>query len=62
MLNEQPTLITIQELCEQLIIGRNAAYQLLRSGELKCFRMNRTWKIPQQAVTDYLQRKTKLIL
>lgn len=62
MLNEQPSLITVHELCEQLMIGRNAAYQLLRSGELKCFRMNRTWKIPQQAVTEYLQRKSKLIL
>lgn len=62
MINEQSTLITIPELCEQLMIGRNAAYQLLRSGDLKCFRMNRIWKIPQQAVTEYLQRKSNLTL
>ena len=61
MINEQSTLITIPELCEQLRIGRNAAYQLLRSGELKCFRLNRIWKIPQQSVTEYLQRKSNLI-
>ena len=61
MINEQSTLITIPELCEQLMIGRNAAYQLLRSGELKCFRLNRIWKIPQQSVTEYLQRKSNLI-
>ncbi len=60
MINEEPALITVQELCEQLMIGRNAAYQLLRSGDLKCFRMNRIWKIPQQSVTEYLQRKSNL--
>lgn len=60
MINEEAALITVQELCEQLMIGRNAAYQLLRSGDLKCFRMNRIWKIPQQSVTEYLQRKSNL--
>ena len=42
--NDLTTLITVDELCELLMIGRNAAYQLLNSGKIKCFRINRIWK------------------
>ena len=40
-------LITVEELCDILHIGKNAAYKLLASGKLKCFRMSRAWKIPR---------------
>lgn len=49
MENESADLITIEELCDILLIGRNAAYQLLSSGKIKCFRINRIWKIPEKA-------------
>ena len=52
--NLNSELITIDELCEALMIGKNAAYKLLASGELKCFRLNRVWKIPKQCVADYV--------
>lgn len=55
MLNaEMTSIITIEELCEQLMIGRNMAYKLLASGKIKAFRIGKTWKIPQQAVSDYV--------
>ena len=42
--NELSPLITIDELCELLMIGRNAAYKLLTSGKIKSFRIGRIWK------------------
>lgn len=51
---ETTTIITIEELCEQLMIGRNIAYKLLGSGKIKAFRIGKTWKIPQQSVSDYI--------
>ena len=49
MNNEVNELITVEELCEILMVGKNTAYKLLSTGELKAFRINRVWKIPRQA-------------
>ncbi|WP_330998000.1 hypothetical protein [Pectinatus haikarae] len=35
----------MEELCEILSIGKNAAYELLGSGAVKAFRIKRVWKI-----------------
>mgnify|MGYP000254203663 CR=1 FL=1 len=52
---EDYTLMTIDELCDQLMICRSAAYRLLKSGQIKCFRINRIWKIPRFAVEEYIR-------
>ena len=57
---EMNDLITLEELCELLSIGRNAAYHLLNSGELKAFRIGRIWKIPRISVTKYIREKSGL--
>ncbi len=54
-------LITVEELCEILRIGKNAAYRLLNEGKVKCFRINRTWKIPRESVTLYIREQSKLL-
>ena len=50
MVNQYQDLITVDELCEILLISRSVAYQLLSSGQIKCFRINRKWKIPRSSV------------
>ena len=59
--NDMTTLITVDELCELLMIGRNAAYQLLNSGKIKCFRINRVWKIPRATVDEYIKSQSNFI-
>lgn len=54
MLDEYNDLISIEELCEILQIGRNTAYQLLNSGFITAFRIGRRWKIPKSAVIKLL--------
>lgn len=58
--NEITDLITVDELCELLFIGKNAAYRLLNSGEVKAFRIGRVWKISREAVYEYIRRKSNL--
>ncbi|MCD8117942.1 MAG: helix-turn-helix domain-containing protein [Lachnospiraceae bacterium] len=58
--NLQDDLITMEEFESLLQIGRSTAYRLLRSGELKAFKIGRIWKIPRAAVKDYIQRKSSL--
>ena len=52
--------MTVEELCEELMIGKNAAYELLSTGKVKGFRIGRIWKIPRVSLTEYINKETKL--
>jgi len=54
MFSQYSDMVTIDELCEMLRIGKNKAYQLLRSGRISSFKDGRLWMIPKQAVIDYI--------
>ena len=58
MNNEFNPLITLDELCEVLMIGKNTAYKLLASGEIKSFRLGRNWKIPRDSVAEYIRKQS----
>ena len=60
MENDAVDLITVDELCELLQIGRSVAYRLLSSGEIGCFRINRIWKIPRESVVKYIKERSRL--
>ena len=60
MLNQYDDLLTTDEACEALKIGKNALYSLLRSGQLKAFRNGRVWRIPKLAVQEYILKQAKL--
>lgn len=47
-------IISIEELCELLAIGRNTAYKLLNNGDIKGFKIGRNWKIPRKSVEEYV--------
>ena len=55
MSEQENALLTIDELCSVLMIGRNTAYRLLNSGAIKAFRIGRCWKIPKTAVDEFLE-------
>ncbi len=56
MFNEYSDIVTVDELCEMLRIGRNKAYDLLRSGVIRAFRCGRTWLISKEAVIKFVMR------
>ena len=55
MFEEYADVLTAEEACEALRIGYNALYDLLNSGNLKGFRNGRVWRIPKQAIQEYVQ-------
>lgn len=58
MENTNTSIMTVDELCETLLIGKNTAYKLLISGELKGFRIGRIWKIPRDSLNEYIKQAT----
>lgn len=48
-------LISIDELCKALMVGKSTAYSLLRNGSIKAFKIGRIWKIPKGSVPDFIQ-------
>lgn len=60
MLNQYGDIITIKELCEILMIGRNRAYELLKDGQISAFQLGRNWKIPKIALEEYLKMQAKV--
>ena len=57
---ENTKLMTVEEVCEYLMIGKNAAYKLLMSGHIKGFRIGRIWKIPRYSIENYIRTQTGL--
>ena len=60
MLETYDDLLTTEEACEALKIGKHALYELLDSGKLKGFRNGRVWRIPKQAVVEFICTESKL--
>lgn len=56
MLNRYKDILTVEELCEVLKIGKNTAYALLKSGEIKSVKIGRVYKIPKKNVVKYLTK------
>lgn len=50
-------MISIDELCELLMIGKNTAYSLLKTGQVHAFKIGRIWKIPRNSVSEYIAKQ-----
>ena len=60
MLEGIDDLFTTEQVAEILKIGKNALYKLLASGDLKAYRNGRVWRIPRQALEEYIRTQAKL--
>ena len=47
---------SVPELAKILQIGRNSAYELVKTGQIRCVRIGKNIRIPKQALIDYLNR------
>lgn len=57
MYNTYPDVVTVKQLCEMLHVGRNTAYALLKSGEIKTVRIGRRYLIPKSCIIHYVHQK-----
>ena len=46
---------TVEDLMKMLNIGRNSAYELVRSGEIRSVKIGRCYRIPLSALVEYLE-------
>jgi excisionase family DNA binding protein len=55
MLNEYPDILTVEQVCEILNVGKNLVYGLLHSGAIKSIKVGAKYRIPKLWVLDYLK-------
>ena len=60
MLSEFGCLLTVADVCEVLMCGRNTVYELLGSGSLKGFRIGKSsWRVPKKSLETYIVQKCR---
>ena len=55
MLNRYPDVLTVDDICKILRIGRNSAYKLLQSGIIPSRRLRGKYIIPKTGVIVFLK-------
>lgn len=60
MLREYNDIMSVEDACEILGIGRNNIYKLLGSGKLKAFKNGRVWRIPKYEVARFIESQTSI--
>ena len=56
-INDDYTVISVEEAMDYLKIGKNNLYELLRSGAIKSFRVGRKWRIPKKSIYEYIDKE-----
>ncbi len=54
MLDEYGDVLTVEDLQEILGIGRNTAYELLRTNQIQGFPIGTRWRISKESLLNYL--------
>ena len=56
MFKDFPDVVNIEQLCEMLGgISTKTGYKLIRSGEIKCFKIGRCYRIPKINIIEYIK-------
>ncbi len=58
MLEQYDEILTMEELCGILMIGKNLAYRLLTEKKIRAFRIGKKWKIPKSSVEKFITENT----
>ena len=55
-LHELPVTLRVEDLMPILGIGRNTAYELIRSGQIRSVRIGRQIRIPRESLLEFLRK------
>jgi len=55
--SDLPLVMKVEDLMPVLCIGRNTAYELVRSGQIRSIRVGRNIRVPKEAVAEYLSQQ-----
>ena len=53
-LEDLPLVLRVEDLMPVLSIGRNTAYELVRSGQIKSFKVGVQFRISREAVAEFI--------
>lgn len=56
-LADLPVTLRVEDLMPVLGIGRNTAYRLVQSGDIRSIKIGRQIRIPRQVLLDYMELK-----
>lgn len=59
MFENHDDILTVEQLMDILYIGKNTAYELLSSGAIAGFKIGRVWRIPREAVSNFIMSQSK---
>ena len=51
--------MNVNEVMEVLGIGKNSAYNLFRTGEIKAFQLSGKWKVTKQSLKNFLKKQNE---
>ena len=54
--HDLPMTLRVEDLMPLLGIGRNTAYELIRSGQIRSVRIGRQIRIPRDALLEFLRK------
>lgn len=55
-------IMTVEEVGEAMKIGTTQAYRMVRSKQLKAFKEGKDWKVPKEALIEYIREKSNLTM
>lgn len=58
-LDDLPLALRVEDLMPILGVGRNTAYDLVRSGQIRSVKVGRQIRVPKDAVTEFLGAKAE---
>lgn len=53
---EHPRLLTVKQVCEELQLGKDRVWALIRSGQIGSIRMGRIVRVPSESVDAFVAR------
>jgi excisionase family DNA binding protein len=55
----EPLLVTVREAAALLGLGRDRAYELVRSGRIRCIQVGRKRLVPRSELEAFVERETR---
>ncbi|MBO5007403.1 MAG: helix-turn-helix domain-containing protein [Clostridia bacterium] len=56
--SEYKDILNVSEVCQVLGIGKNTAYKMLKSGDIKSFLIAGKYRIPKYYLIDYIKKSS----
>lgn len=53
-------ILTVNDIAEMLYIGKNTVYALLQSGDLKAFRIGKSWRVPRENLNQFIINRSRM--